>query len=585
MEFRNCPVLSLAFGVCIGAAAALLLAGPSLVSGPQGAGPQNQRPGPPGTYRVRVRLIPVDAIVTDRRGRPVTDLEQEDFQLFENGRLQQIRHFVVQRRTTSAPVPAPVLPAPASQDQPPELAPQSARTFLIIMGRGRFQTPFRSVDALLKFVRNELLPQDRVAVFAYNRATAFSTDHERIAQVLERYKNLHEKIESRLAMRMSGLAAIYGSKEIPASFQAEIDKIFAWHAAADARQPTPGQLRDAATMAKDARTVTDQKLIPESNPSRNEFTKLEADAVTDLPFEEYAATYAATSQDVQNIFTCIAYMRHMEGEKRLLFFSPDGLFLPRLEQDESIASIANDARVAIDTFQTGGLQPRFSWSRTFAVSSLRNVSELTGGRAAIHQDVGKALTVVNEITQVEYLLGYYPQDEKWDGKYRRITLKVNRPGVEVSYRRGYYARETLLPYDREVFVAYSRISAAATYAGDLEDIPLRVETAEGTDPLGPPMIWVRVQVDASKIGFSAAGGIHIGKLYTAIFYADAKGKTFDYVWNTVDLKLPEDRYQRVMTSGITLNIPVPHQGPKQVLKTIIYDAGSGRVGSKLTKIR
>ena len=57
---------------------------------------------------------------------------------------------------------------------------------------------------------------------------------------------------------------------------------------------------------------------------------------------------------MQNIYTCIRYMRFMPGEKHLLFFTPDGLFFPRLEYDNGLAAYANDARVAIDTFQTGG---------------------------------------------------------------------------------------------------------------------------------------------------------------------------------------------------------------------------------------
>jgi predicted component of type VI protein secretion system len=100
-----------------------------------------------------------------------------------------------------------------------ELTPQSRRTFLILMGRGMYQTPWKDVDALIRFVQKELLPQDLVAVFAYNRASDFTADHERIAAVLERYKKIHEKIESRLSLRFTRLVAIYGSKAMPKSLQ------------------------------------------------------------------------------------------------------------------------------------------------------------------------------------------------------------------------------------------------------------------------------------------------------------------------------------------------------------------------------
>src|SRR5215475_8061436 len=43
--------------------------------------------------KVATNLVQVDAIVTDKQGRPVTDLRPEDFELSENGRIRQITNF------------------------------------------------------------------------------------------------------------------------------------------------------------------------------------------------------------------------------------------------------------------------------------------------------------------------------------------------------------------------------------------------------------------------------------------------------------------------------------------------------------
>lgn len=567
--------------LCVVAVFAPRITGSSATGAQQQAGTQTQRPAPPGTIRIQVRLVPVDIIVTDQGGRPVTDLKKEDFQIFENGRLQEIRHFSIQTLTPAAPEEA----APLRPVQTLDLTPQSARTFLILMGRGRIQTPFGAVDAAIRFVRKDLLPQDRVAVFAYNRATAFTTDHEEITRVLERYKALHQRIESWLASFMQGPRAIYGSKEIPKSFQTEIDKIFAGPAGSASRRLPAGGLNAEATMTKDATKVMEQGIISPDSPSRNEFTAMEADLVSDLPFEEYAATYAATHQDMQNLYTCINYMRFMAGEKHLLFFTPDGLFLSRLEYENGLAAFANSARVALDTFQTGGTTLGASFSRAFAISSLRNLSELTGGRAAIRQDIGLALTRVNETTRAGYLLGYYPRDENWNGKYRRIDVKVTRPGVKVSFRHGYYARETVPSFNVEEVLATSRIGAAAGYPSDIGDIPFRIRMAEGPDPLGPPQIEVGLQIDAGKVGLKHSGGVYTGKMYAAIFYADAKGKTLGEKWGILDINFPEAQHPEIMQSGITFSVMVPRKAPRQILKVVLYDSASGLVGSRLLKMR
>ena len=48
-------------------------------SGPAQPKAQDQRPAQAGTIQVRVRLVPVDVIVTDKLDRPVTDLKKEEF--------------------------------------------------------------------------------------------------------------------------------------------------------------------------------------------------------------------------------------------------------------------------------------------------------------------------------------------------------------------------------------------------------------------------------------------------------------------------------------------------------------------------
>ena len=46
---------------------------------------------------------------------------------------------------------------------------------------------------------------------------------------------------------------------------------------------------------------------------------------------------------------------------------------------------------------------------------------------------------MQEDTSIYYMLGYHSTNPARDGRYRRITVQVNRPGVKIDYRRGYYA--------------------------------------------------------------------------------------------------------------------------------------------------
>jgi VWFA-related protein len=635
MRFLRCPLL-----ITIATLAGFLAAEAS--SAPSQDQAQIQQPGPPGTIRVRVRLIPVDVIVTDEHSKPIADLTQNDFQVFENGRPQEIRHFsvetfsAVRQNTSRRLVPGDIAGS--------EIASQPSRTFLIMMGRGRHQIPLKAVDSLIRFVRNDLLPQDRVAVFAYNSATDFTTDHERIAQVLERYKERNDSIESWLETHLRGLAAVYGIKQIPKSLQAEIDRIFKTSEMLASRQVPVGRMTERGKTIRDWDKAADVFLRDADKAAETDvrtsmidpnaedppagwllllsllrFDTLDSDFVTtSLSFDEFAPKSAGSFQDLQNLYTCIEYLRYMEGEKHLIFFTGDGLLFSNgnEENEQDIVAMANDARVAIETFQTGGAfadpelvpttgivmpsQPKGStnplpipppniaqtnWSRAFMLASLQNVAQLTGGGVAIGEDIGKALDRLNEVTSVEYLLGYYPQDDRWDGKYRQIQVKVNRPATKVSFRHGYYARDTLRPYDREEFLSYSRISAAGGYESDIGDIPFKVTTAKAQDAAGAAQIKVDLQIDADKVGFKMVGTRHMGRLRIAIFYADAHKNHLGDNWTTMNMDMPEDSYQRLLQSGIQFSALIPQKAPNQILKVVVYDTWNDKIGSKLVKTR
>lgn len=604
---------------------------------------QEQRPGPPGTIRVQVRLVPVDVTVADSRDRPVTDLKQEDFQLFENGRPQEIRHFLLHNYSTTASSAGQATGSNVSSV--PGVTPNTARTFLVLMGRGRFQTPFKSVDALIRFIQNELLPQDRVALFAYNRATDFTTDHGKIVQVLERYKTMHEKIESWLELRFSGLTAVYASKQIPKGFQKDIDKIFADPAGLASRQVPPGRMAEDGSIVNDWERAASMLLTASDRAAETTLRKdladdMAADAINTgdlasleaawqfqellameamemdsvllwLPFNQFAPKAAGSFQDMQNIYTCIEYLRYVSGEKHLLFLSDKGLLFPsgRVDHDKNIAAIANDARVVIDTFLTGGVfedanrysnkgrtinlgepilpaeESEESWSHTFMLSSMRTVSQLTGGRTSAYEDIGKALSRINETSRAQYLLGYYPRDTNWDGAYREIGVKVNRPGVKVYFRRGYFARDRLQPVDMEAFISFNRITAAGGYEREISDIPFDIKAVKTRDEWGEQLVEVGLKIDCSKIGFDIADGRHSSKLRVTIFQGDSKGNYLGADWKFVTLRLLDGTYQQFMNSGIPVSIMVPLLHSKAILKVIVYDMKGDRVGSQLCKVK
>ena len=545
----------------------------TLVAWPPLAAQQAQAP----VFRGGAVVVPIDLRVLDKTGRLVTDLEASEVSLFEDGVRQDVRHF---QRLALGPEPtdADVRLArrqPLSQD----VTPQHRRVFLIVLGRGRLQEPSKGLDALLLFVRGRLLPQDRVAVLAYDRATGFTTDHDQIAAVIERFRVRHEGIEQGLKDHLSGLAGIYGNKQLPDKLRRNIDEIFDDRPATAVREipasPVPnGERIDADTV----RMATMLQHTPEIDAvGRAEIS------LVDMPFDQFVSSTRQTMQDVGNLYTGIEYLRQIDGEKHLVFVTEQGISLPRVEDDRSLAAVASDARVAIDTIQTGGLpggptpadqqatlapaavtappgtpvMPGPSLRQTLAIGTLKTISELTGGQASLYARAEGAVDRINATTRFAYLVAYAPQNAMLDGRYRRIRIEVNRPEVTVLYRHGYYARAELTPFDRQQYVTASRMQAAAAYRRDIRDIKLdaRAKATKGTGAF--PDVAVTASIDPSRVSFHETPAERTATLAIAVVCLDSRSRVIGQSAQELQIRLLDADYQRALKDGLPFNDLVP----------------------------
>jgi VWFA-related protein len=600
--------------VVSGCVVVLLAAGAGLMasSGRQAAPPPAQQPLQP-TFRTGVIIVPVDVRVLDRDGKPVTDLKQADFTVLEDGAPQEIRYFSA-RGLVPMPVQVESKPAVRTRSSSP-IQEQSARIFLIVLGRGRLQEPSKGVDAVIHLVRNRLLPQDQVAVLAFNRATDFTTDRARILQVLERYKRQHEDVEAKFRHQTSGLAAIYGSLEPSAPLQRDIDAIFRGPQGQPSRSVTPVPIPEreqaAAATRRAINDVARADIVAGRETTIGDTFDLLAGERIGLPFDAFVTASAQTMQDMGNLYTGIEYLRYLEGEKHLLFVTEQGFTTPLLEADAGLAARANHARVVIDTIQTGGLDggptpmdsrplipasiqatrlppPVRSTSFTAMdmarIQTLKSMSDLTGGLSATRQYAQPAVDRIDTATRFGYLLGYQPQKTAIDRRYRRISVRVNRPGVTVLFRHGYYAEDVPLPVDRRAFLTNRRISAAGYYGSAIPDIRVSLSASLTKAPRAAE-VRLDVKVDASRVAFSTDEDRHVASLDVVIYAADAKERIVGESRHKMDLKLKEETYQRYMREGIPFEVTMRAALPPEYVKVIVYDYEADLLGSSIVKVK
>jgi VWFA-related protein len=572
-----------------------------------------QQPAPqPPTFKSRVTVVPLDVRVVDRNGNPVKDLTKDDFTVVEDGVPQRIVQFAFQElAATYAPAAEPLAFRKPLGDA---IAPQVRRIFLIVLGRGRQVGPVKGVQAAKNFISTRLLPQDQVAVLAYNRSTDFTTDHARVIETIDRYWQKHEKVEGLLNQRFSGLAAQYGGSEIPPSIQKDIDAIFRAPGALASRSTSSTQVTDRSQIADDRRREADRIQRAEEAAQRRESgipspfdeSIINEAGLLDISFDEYVEKSASTSQDLGNLYAGIRYLRYLDGEKHLVFLTPDGLFLPRLENSNSIAALANDARVTVDIIHTGGvdvaptarpLPPQISaraaaaiplnsssrvFNQTFSVGSSKQVAELTGGLMGAFTSGDKLFKRLDETTRAQYLLGYTPSNTNWNGAYRRIRVSVNRPGLSVLYRHGYAAVQEVKPLNRREYLTYSRIASAVNRPQPIDD--LKVAVGEATIPQ-PSSMHVSVHLAPDGFKFTRDGDFYVAQVDCVFFIGNRRQALAGELWRSLDFKLTEANYQKFQREGVSFTQVVAFEGEPRHVKVVVYQYDADLVGSAVITLQ
>ncbi len=138
-------------------------------------------------------------------------------------------------------------------------------------------------------------------------------------------------------------------------------------------------------------------------------------------------------------------------ERNALIFISDGV-------DNQIQGVSTPSKVSFRKLQRAAAEmtaliypvyldpftvappPRWALS---ARSALEKLAEATGGRlfrASSIQDLDPVYPQVAEELRSVYTVAYYPANQDFDGKWRRVEVRVNRPGVKVRTRAGYFAK-------------------------------------------------------------------------------------------------------------------------------------------------
>lgn len=535
--------------------AAALLASMSL------RGQQSNTNSQSGSFTMKVNsdLVLTNVVVHDSKGNLVKGLTAKDFTVLENGKQQQIATFDFQNVDQAAPLNEATIsgsagtraagpngkPSAAMANMAGAATPEQLRDHrLIVMFFDLTSMQPDDLDraeiAARNYVNNQMQPADLVAIVSLSTSLSLDQDFTANKQLLLRAVNSYSGTQG------SGFA--------------------------DGATSTTNQSEDTTSYTAD----------------ESEYNDVNTDR------ELYAF------QDISKALS------HINEKKSLLYFS-GGLTRDGIENQASLHAAVNAAvraNLSIYSVDARGLQAisplgdastgSLRGSGGFSGSAQQNnldanfnsqevlatLSSDTGGKAFFDSnDFSPAFQRIQEDTSAYYVIGFRSTDTRRDGRYRKLTIKVNRAGLKLEYRPGYYAPADFKHTTRDDRERQLQEELSSDLPATDVEVYLQAYYFRSSDGTAPQRFYVPVSliVPGSQIPFIQGGDKSKATLDIIGELKNAAGVDIADVRQTVKLSI--DAAQQVSHKNIQYSTIFTVPQGKYHLKFVVRENETGRMGS------
>jgi VWFA-related protein len=363
-----------------------------------------QPPRPQTTFRTGVDYVRADVVVTDGNDRPVTNLTKDDFEIVEDGQRQVIDDFEFVSVPTGSRFPdvtEPDAPAPdVATNAPPST---KSRLFaLVIDDLHIVESEIVAVKQVMTDFIRALSPDDEVAVVFVghsNLSRNFTSDRKVLVQTVDRVRDA-------LGFGLDSLGRYSPSNVIPGD---------------------PRIMYEYARSADLVLKNVAMSLAGSSHPRRAIVYVTGGSIISTTP-----GIGLNDFEDLQD-----AYNHARRADVPIYTLDPRGQVLP---EDAIRGGIGSIGGVDADPGQGPAQRASIVANIRRQQDRLSEIAVNTGGRAFTSQsDLTRAVREIVTENGSYYLLGYYPNPFKADGRFHTFGVHVTRPGVRVRARKGYVA--------------------------------------------------------------------------------------------------------------------------------------------------
>jgi VWFA-related protein len=479
--------------------------------------------GQQAVFKSSTSLVVLDVTVKDRSGKEITGLKKEDFVVLEDGKPQTVNVFEKQKL---AGEPLPALAEPPKEAPKPAPKPADVKAAV-----AKAQTINTVAPGKIQY-------QDkRLMVMFFDFSSMPPVDQIRAQKAALKFLNTQ--------MTASDLVAIMtyaNSLEVKQDFTADRDLL---NQTIKSFQIGAGS--DLSIVAATGDDTTGEDNGDAFVPDETEFNIFNTD-------QKLAALESAAKM-----------LSNLPEKKALVYFS-SGVSKTGVENQSQLRSTVNaavKANVAFYPIDARGLtadppggDASHATSRGTGMFSgqaqgsqrakmndqqetLVSLAADTGGKALLdNNDLSMGLVQAQNDVRSYYILGYYSTNDKQDGRYRKIQVKIaSQPQAKLDFRSGYFGPKTFGNFtsaDKE-----SQLQEALMLGDPMTDLPLALEIDYFRVARGSYFIPISVKIPGSEISLAKKGSNETTEFDFIGQIRDAKGRLVQNVRDGIKVKLNE----------------------------------------------
>lgn len=534
---------------------------------------QTQKPDEEDVVRITTNLVQVDAVVTDKNGKIVTDLKPEELQISEDGKPQKITNFSYIVTETPEAAARPANSPTTDKNAPPlpsaRLKPEDIRRTIAVVVDDlglSFESTYYVRRALKKFVDEQMQTGDLVAIIRSSGGVGalqqFTSDKRQLYAAIERVKwnaNGRSVVGAFAPIEPptpgpSGPAIDAANEELN-QFREELFAV--------------GTLGAVSYVVKGLRDLPGRKSIllisdglriyGRDDPTRNYRTLQKLQRLIDEAGRASVVIYTMNATGLQVLgLTAADNLNSADGTGAR---SPQEV--ERLLSERRNAAFEAEEGLDLLARQTGGIP-------------IRNTNDLSGGIRRVLED-----------QRGYYLIGYRPDSSTFDPRtgrrtFHKLSLKVERPGkYNVRMRNGFYGvsdDERRAPAPRTL--AQQMFTALTSPFGST-GVHLQLTSLFANDPKVGSFMKSMLHIDVRDLTFSAeANGFHKCVFDVLAMTFGDNGVPVDQSGRTYTLQLPDVLYKRAQRDGLVYFVTVPIKKPGAYqLRISLRDSSTERIGA------